>query len=50
MKAALDNLEDPGSLPNHKYIVTKNTGQKVWEKDPKIVIGEIAKLYNQTQK
>ena len=42
-------LENFGNLPNHKYVVTKNTDHKVWEKDPRTVIEEIAKLYNQTQ-
>lgn len=42
-------LEDLGNLPNHNYVVTKNTDHKVWGKDPKTVIEEIAKLYNQTQ-
>ena len=41
-------LETLGNLPNHKYVTTKNTGHKVWEKDPQTVIEEIAKLYNQT--
>lgn len=42
-------LRELGSLPNHKYIATKNTDHKVWEKDPKTVVGEIVKLYNQTK-
>ena len=42
-------LREFGNLPNHKYVVTKNTDHKVWEKDPKTVIDEIIKLYNQTK-
>ncbi|PKV52870.1 alpha/beta hydrolase family protein [Aquimarina sp. MAR_2010_214] len=38
-------LKDFGNLPNHKYVLAKNTDHKVWEKDPKTVIEEITKLY-----
>lgn len=40
-------LQEFGALPNHKYVVTKNTDHKVWEKDPATVSDEIIKLYNQ---
>ena len=43
-KECLKNL---GELPFHKYVTTKNTDHKVWEKDPKTVIDEISQLYNQ---
>lgn len=42
-------LKEFGNLPNHKYVVTKDTDHKVWEKDPKTVVEEISKLYNQIQ-
>jgi hypothetical protein len=42
-------LKDFGNLTNHKYVTTSNTDHKVWEKDPKTVIEEIVKLYNQTK-
>ena len=42
-------LEDFGNLLNHKYVTTKNTDHKVWEKDPETVISEIITLYNQTK-
>lgn len=41
-------LYELGNLRNHKYVATKNTDHKVWEKDPVTVINEIIKLYNQT--
>lgn len=40
-------LNDFGNLPNHKYVVTKNTDHKVWDKDPNTVIEEITKLYSE---
>lgn len=42
-------LKKLGTLPNHKYVTTKDTDHKVWEKDPKTVINEIVKLYEQTK-
>lgn len=45
-KICLKNL---GNLPNHKYVTTKNTDHKVWEKDPNSVIDEIVKLYNKVK-
>lgn len=42
-------LQELGNLPNHKYVITKNTDHKVWEKDPKTVTDEIIKLYKQTK-
>lgn len=42
-------LQELGNLPNHKYVETKNTDHKVWEKDPKTVTEEIIKLYKQTK-
>jgi len=43
-------LKELGKLKNHKYVRTKNTDHRVWENDPKTVIDEIIKLYNQVKK
>ncbi|TPN82314.1 alpha/beta fold hydrolase [Aquimarina algicola] len=34
-----------GTLPNHKYVLAKNCGHKVWLDDEKLVIDEIVKGY-----
>lgn len=39
-------LKDFGNQPNHSYVITEQTDHKVWMKDPKTVIDEIAKLYS----
>ncbi len=36
-----------GTMPNHRYVVAKDADHKVWDKNPKIVIDEIIKLYRQ---
>ncbi len=36
-----------GSLPNHKYVLAKESGHKVWEDNPQLVINEIIKLYKE---
>ncbi|MGB3143152.1 MAG: alpha/beta hydrolase [Maribacter sp.] len=38
-------LKKLGSLPNHRYVMTKGTDHKVWAKDPKTVVNEIVRLY-----
>ncbi|MEO0899252.1 MAG: alpha/beta hydrolase [Bacteroidota bacterium] len=43
-------LKTLGNLPNHTYVETKDTDHKVWEKDPKTVIEEIAKLYQEVKR
>lgn len=43
-------LWELGNLPNHKYVTTKNTDHRVWEKDPQTVIDEIVYLYKQVNK
>lgn len=43
-------LKEFGNLPNHKYVLAKNTDHMVWEKDPKTVIEEITKLYLKVNK
>ena len=42
-------LKELGSLPNHKYVATKNTDHKVWENAPEVVIKEISELYGQVK-
>ena len=34
-----------GSLPNHRYVLAKDAGHKVWEDNPELVVGEVAALY-----
>jgi hypothetical protein len=34
-----------GTMPNHRYVLAQNADHKVWEKNPKVVIEEIVKLY-----
>jgi hypothetical protein len=43
-------LKEFGNLPNHKYVLAKNTDHKVWEKEPKMVIEEITRLYLKVNK
>jgi hypothetical protein len=38
-----------GTMPNHSYVVAKNADHKVWEKNPKVVIDEIVKLYRKVE-
>jgi pimeloyl-ACP methyl ester carboxylesterase len=38
-----------GTLPNHSYVLANNSGHKVWEDNPKIVIDEVIKLYKRTK-
>ncbi|GAA4106053.1 alpha/beta fold hydrolase [Aquimarina addita] len=38
-------LKEFGNLPNHTYVVAKNADHIIWEKNPEIVVEEIAKLY-----
>lgn len=38
-------LQSFGNLPNHKYVLAKDAGHKVWENDPQLVIKEIIALY-----
>ncbi|MFN3850348.1 MAG: alpha/beta fold hydrolase [Spirosomataceae bacterium] len=38
-----------GELPNHSYVLAKNSGHKVWKNDPSLVIGEIVKLYRKVK-
>ena len=38
-----------GTMTNHSYVVAHNADHKVWEKNPKIVIDEITKLYNKVK-
>jgi|SRR6185437_3917648 len=43
----IDCLKSFGMMPNHRYVVAKNSEHKVWDKNPQIVIYEIIKLYRQ---
>ena len=43
-------LKEFGNLPNHKYILAKETEHRVWEKNPQIVIDEIIDLYSKEAK
>ena len=38
-------LKSFGALPNHRYVLAKDAGHKVWEDDPEIVIDEVTALY-----
>lgn len=38
-----------GTMQNHSFVVAKNAGHKVWEKNPTIVIEEIVKLYKKVK-
>lgn len=38
-------LKSFGNLPNHKYVLAKDAGHKVWEDNQQIVIDEIVELY-----
>lgn len=42
-------LAELGNLPNHTYVVTKDTEHKICKKDPDTIIAEVTKLYHQTQ-
>lgn len=39
-----------GTMPNHRFVVAKKAGHKVWEKTPKLVIGEIVQLYKRVNR
>ena len=43
-------LKSFGELPNHSYILAKNSGHKVWKDNPRLVMNEIIKLYRQVTK
>jgi predicted alpha/beta hydrolase family esterase len=36
-----------GSLPNHKYVLAKESEHKVWEDNAQLVVNEIIKLYKE---
>ena len=40
-------LKSFGLLPNHKYVLAKSAGHKVWDDDPDLVMKEIIKLYKE---
>jgi len=39
-----------GTLPNHKYVLARNAGHKVWKESPKLVVKEIIERYHKTVK
>jgi hypothetical protein len=39
-----------GTMVNHSYVIAKNADHKVWEKNPKVVVDEIVKLYRKVEK
>lgn len=43
----IDCCRSFGTMPNHMYVVAKNADHHVWQKNPQVVIEEIAKLYKQ---
>ncbi|MEM6768729.1 MAG: alpha/beta hydrolase [Bacteroidota bacterium] len=43
-------LQDFGHLPNHTYVLARQTEHKVWKKAPQLVIKEIIALYHETVK
>lgn len=38
-----------GTMPNHTYVVAKGADHHVWQKNPQVVITEVAKLYQQVK-
>ncbi|MEM6724740.1 MAG: alpha/beta hydrolase [Bacteroidota bacterium] len=39
-------LETFGTAPNHRYVLAKDCGHKVWADNPSLVLKEIIRLYN----
>jgi hypothetical protein len=45
----IDCCKSFGTMPNHTYVVAKNAEHHVWQKNPQVVIEEVAKLYKKVE-